>query len=110
MEIQLIADVGLVGFPNAGKSSLLKSISGMPVRIANFAFTTLKPQVANVRFADGRCITMADLPGNALSCVVGDFYRLSLDRRDHRGRSRQCRVGASLPEARGTHEVAIVRH
>jgi len=65
--IQLIADIGLVGFPNAGKSSLLKSISGMPTRIANYAFTTLRPQIASLKYSDGRLITMADLPGNILS-------------------------------------------
>lgn len=63
LDLKLIADIGLVGFPNAGKSSLLKAISGAKPRIANYPFTTIKPNKGIIQFSDLRQISMADLPG-----------------------------------------------
>jgi GTP-binding protein len=62
-ELRSIADAGLVGFPNAGKSTLLSKISGAKPKIANYPFTTLQPNVGVVEFGPNRRGTVADIPG-----------------------------------------------
>ncbi|VDO99906.1 unnamed protein product [Schistosoma margrebowiei] len=63
LDLKLMADFSLIGFPNAGKSSLLKALSGAPAKIASYPFTTIKPQVAKCIYSDHRKISIADLPG-----------------------------------------------
>ena len=72
LELKMVADIGLIGMPNAGKSTLLGSVSRACPKIAPYPFTTVAPYVGKVHFLDGSSMTIADVPGLVEGAHTGE--------------------------------------
>lgn len=107
LELKILADVGLVGFPNAGKSTLLSVITAAKPKIGNYEFTTLKPNLGIVEYRDHQTFVMADIPGIIEGAAEGKGIGHRFLRHIERNSTLLFLIPADAPDIKEQYEILV---